>query len=79
MTEPVVPKFQWGQRVQALLDLFNDGSFPDFPAEELLVKQGDAGEIVNVGTHVDSNTPVYMVEFAPGRVVGCMEQEITPV
>jgi nitrogen fixation protein NifZ len=76
VTEPVVPKFQWGQRVQALLDLYNDGSFPESEPEALLVKLGDAGEIVQVGTHTESNTVVYMVEFGASRVVGCLEQEI---
>ncbi len=80
MTEPVVPRFQWGQRVQALLDLHNDGSYPECPPDELLVRSGDTGEIVNVGTHTDSNTAVYMVEFGVksgvNRVVGCLEQEI---
>ena len=34
MIEPRIPKYQWGQRVKALIDLFNDGSFPNTPAEE---------------------------------------------
>ena len=25
------PKYQWGQRVRANTDLFNDGSYPDKP------------------------------------------------
>jgi len=70
------PKFQWGQRVRASVDLLNDGSFPDRPEGALLAKTGDAGEIVNVGTHVETNQPVYLVEFAPDRVVGCFEGEI---
>ena len=76
MMEPVSPKFQWGQRVQALLDLYNDGSFPECPPEALLVQEGDSGEVVQVGTHTESNTPVYLVEFGPNRVVGCLEGEI---
>jgi nitrogen fixation protein NifZ len=48
MNIPASPKFQWGQRVSATGDLFNDGSFPDQPADALLVKAGDAGEIVQV-------------------------------
>ena len=51
MIEPEAPKFQWGQHVSAASDLFNDGSFPDQPADALLVKAGDRGEIVQVGTH----------------------------
>lgn len=79
MIEPAAPKYQWGQRVQAAVDLFNDGSFPDEPAESLLARTGDAGEIVQVGTHVETNTPVYLVEFASNRVVGCLEDEIAPL
>lgn len=79
MTEPAVPKFQWGQRVRATLDLYNDGTFPECPAEALLVRSGDAGEIVQVGTHVETNTPVYLVEFGERRVVGCLEGEIDSV
>jgi nitrogen fixation protein NifZ len=74
--EPASPKFQWGQRVRACLDLYNDGSFPDWPPEALLARSGDVGEIVQVGTHTDSRTSVYLVEFAEHRMVGCLEQEI---
>ena len=71
-------KFDWGQRVRATIDLFNDGSYPDQPADALLVRAGDAGEIVQVGAHVETETPVYLVEFAEHRVVGCLEDEIAP-
>lgn len=76
MTPAREPIFQWGQRVRAIADLFNDGSFPDHEPDARLVAVGDVGEIVQVGTHVDSNTPVYLVEFGPRRVVGCWEEEI---
>lgn len=76
MMEPAEPKFQWGQRVRASMDLLNDGSFPEQPADALLAGSGEVGEIVQVGTHVESNTPVYLVEFGPNRVVGCLESEI---
>jgi nitrogen fixation protein NifZ len=77
MKEAVTPRFAWGQRVQCAVDLFNDGSYPDQPADALLVKEGEAGEIVQVGQHVDSGTVVYMVEFPSNRVVGCTEPELT--
>ncbi|MCG6204779.1 nitrogen fixation protein NifZ [Rhodopseudomonas sp. HC1] len=70
------PKYQWGQPVRAQVDLFNDGSFPDQPEEALLVKSGDTGEIVRIGLHEESNQPVYLVEFAEHRVIGCLEHEI---
>lgn len=75
MFEPREPKYQWGQRVCAQLDLVNDGSYPEQPAETLLVARGDVGEIVQIGHHVEANLPVYMVDFS-GRVVGCLEEEI---
>ncbi len=79
MFEPRMPKYQWGQRVRAEIDLHNDGSFPDAPAEALLVKVGDIGEIVQVGTHTEANMPVYLVEFGERLVVGCLEEEIVPL
>lgn len=79
MIEPATPKYQWGQKVRALVDLVNDGSYPDQPEDALLAAEGDPGEIVQVGLHTESNTPVYMVEFATNRVVGCLEEEITPL
>ena len=44
--------------------------------EALLVERGTKGEVTQVGMHVDTNTPVYLVEFAGGCVVGCLEGEI---
>jgi nitrogen fixation protein NifZ len=79
MIEPRYPKFQWGQRVRTLIDLVNDGTFPDAPDEALLVPLGQTGEIVQVGTHTDSNTPIYLVEFTEKLVIGCLEEEILPV
>lgn len=83
------PKFQWGQRVTALIDLFNDGSYPEVPVDALLVAEGTAGEVVQIGHHEEANLPVYMVEFGvldgevlPGArpcVVGVMEEEIAPL
>jgi len=76
MNMPRMPRFDCGQPVVAGVDLFNDGSYPDLAAEELLVGTGTAGEVVQVGLHEESNTPVYMVEFTGGKVVGCLEQEL---
>jgi nitrogen fixation protein NifZ len=78
MIEPRLPKYQWGQRVKATIDLHNDGSFPDASAEELLVSVGAAGEIVQVGRLGEENLPIYLVEFGARLVVGCLEEEISP-
>jgi nitrogen fixation protein NifZ len=59
--------------------LFNDGSFPNRPDKDLLVSVGDLGEIVQVGQHTEANLPVYLVEFGDKLVVGCLEEEISPL
>lgn len=79
MIDPRTPKYQWGQRVAAGDDMYNDGTFPERGPDALLVGKGAHGEIVQVGTHEESQTPVYLVEFGEGFVVGCLEEEITPV
>lgn len=72
------PKFQWGQPVIAAIDLVNDGSYPGVELDGLLIESGTRGEIVQTGMHEESNTPVYLVEFPGGKVVGCLEPEIAP-
>ena len=79
MIDPAVPKFQWGQQVRASVDLINDGSYPECPEQALLAANGAVGEIVQVGMHVESNVPIYLVEFSPDRVIGCFEHEISPI
>jgi len=79
VSDPEAAKFRWGYRVRAMVDLFNDGTFPGLPQDALLARAGDAGEVVQVGTHVESKQSVYLVEFAEDRVVGCLEDEIAPL
>ena len=69
-------KYGWGQRVVACTDLFNDGSYPEHAMHALLVERGTSGEVVQAGMHVETETPVYMVEFGGEVVVGCFEEEI---
>jgi nitrogen fixation protein NifZ len=76
MIEPRAAIYQWGQKVYAEADLFNDGSYPDHPADALLVAAGTEGEIVQVGYHEEANLPIYLVEFPGGYVIGCFEEEI---
>ena len=77
MNAPSVAKYEWGQRVAASVDLYNDGSFPQMPEAALLVRAGEVGQIVQVGTQTELNVPIYLVEFDEHRVVGCFEAEIT--
>ena len=73
--EPRAPAYAWGQRVVALDDLVNDGSYPERPADALLAARGSVGEVVNIGHAPDLNEPVYLVQF-DGSVVGCLEIEL---
>lgn len=73
------PKFDWGQRVRAAIDLVNDGSYPDKPVDALLAPVGTVGEIVNVGRHTETEIFVYLVEFSEKLVIGCLEEEIEHV
>lgn len=75
--EPREPAYAWGQRVIALDDLVNDGSYPDRPVDDLLAARGSVGEVVNIGHAPDLNEPVYLVQFE-GCVVGCLEIELVP-
>ncbi|MEN9891260.1 MAG: putative NifZ protein [Pseudomonadota bacterium] len=68
-------KYQWGQEVLAVVDLYNDGSLPDVPEDQLVVVRGGPGEIVQVGHHTEANIPLYMVDFGV-CVLGCLEEEI---
>jgi len=79
MSGSATAKFQWGQPVRAVADLFNDGTYPHWPEDALLVLGGDRVEVVQIGAHVESNTTVYLVEFSENRVVGCLEDEIAPI
>lgn len=75
--EPRTPVYAWGQRVIALDDLHNDGSYPERPQDALLAARGTVGEIVNMGYAADLNEPVYLVQF-DGCVLGCLEIELAP-
>ena len=79
MSTDILPQFDWGQRVRAIENLFNDGSHPEHPANALLVRKGEAGEVVQVGKHVESGAVVYMVEFALNQIIGCFEPELMPL
>lgn len=70
------PIYEWGQQVKAVVDLVNDGSHPNAAPDAVLAAAGTMGEIVNIGHHADSNTPVYLVEFDGQVVVGCLEEEL---
>lgn len=79
MNGPREPKFRWGQPIAAARDLYNDGSYPHGPPDALLARSGDRGEIVQIGAHTETDTPVYLVDFDGRRAVGCFEEEIVAI
>jgi nitrogen fixation protein NifZ len=76
MIEPRIPVYRRGQRVATQTDLYNDGTFPERGPEELLQPAGTVGEIVQIGVHEETATPVYLVQFPDGSVIGCFEEEL---
>jgi nitrogen fixation protein NifZ len=79
MMSPREPKYRWGQRIAATCDLYNDGSYPHEPADALLARSGARGEIVQVGAHTETDTPIYLVDFESRRAIGCFEEEIVAI
>ncbi len=75
LPDPQAARFQWGQAVLAATDLYNDGSLPGAEDDALLVAEGGPGEVVQVGLHEETRTPVYMVDFGVA-VLGCLEDEL---
>ena len=73
---PREPLYGWGERVSAVEDLHNDGSHPHVPPNALLIPAGTPGMVVRVGHAPDTNSPVYLVEFPGGVLVGCLEEEL---
>jgi nitrogen fixation protein NifZ len=77
MTAPIrTGRSRRRRRAQAVAHSTKDASYPERPIEALLVREGDAGEVVQVGRHSDTDTPVYLVEFGERLVVGCFEEEL---
>ena len=74
MIDQRVPKFEWGQTVTAVEDLYNDGSHPEAPEDALLVVAGGPGEIVQVGHHAEAEVR----EAATERLVA-LQNEGEPV
>lgn len=72
------PAFDLGDLVVATRALRNDGTYPDpgIGVGTVLVPAGTPGEVLNVGLYLQEHI-VYAVAFGNGRVVGCLERELT--
>jgi len=70
------PRFEYGEKVRARLTVRNDGTFPGKDIGELLVKKGEIGYVVSIGTFLQQFY-IYGVEFlSSGRRVGMKGKEL---
>ena len=70
------PRFDWGLRVLAGDDIFNDGTFTGAEVGEVIVKKGDVGFIISIGTYLQQFY-IYGVDFYErGHLVGMKGREL---
>ena len=73
------PLFELGQKVRALRDVRNDGTFPGYAVGDRLIQQGDVGYVNSIGSFVQQFY-IYGVDFIErGRVVGMRAKELERV
>lgn len=73
------PFFDYGQKVRARRMVRNDGTFAGKDIGEILVKKGEEGYVVSIGTFLQQFY-IYGVEFiASGNRVGMKRKELEPV
>jgi nitrogen fixation protein NifZ len=73
------PKYELEQKVRVRKMIRNDGTFPGKEIGENLVKKGDEGYVVSIGTYLQAYY-IYAVHFLDRNViVGCRAKELEPV
>ena len=73
------PSYDYGDRVRSRRMIRNDGTFPGKDIGELLVKRGDEGYVVSIGTFLQQFY-IYGVDFpARGYRVGMKRKELEAV
>lgn len=73
------PEFDYGEKVRSRRSVRNDGTFPGKEIGEILVKKGDEGYVVSIGTFLQQFY-IYGVDFpAHGYRVGMKRRELEPV
>ena len=72
-------RYAIGDRVRAVRPLRQDGTFPDprVPVGHVLVEEATTGQVVDIGVYLNEHL-VYAVAFDSGRLVGCLERELSP-
>ena len=73
------PAFAYGEKVRSRRVVRNDGTYPGKDIGELLVKKGEEGFVVNIGTFLQQFY-IYGVEFTgSGHRVGMKRRELEPL
>ena len=72
------PAFAYGEKVRSRRTVRNDGTYPGKDIGDVLVKKGEEGYVVNIGTFLQQFY-IYGVEFtATGHKVGMKRKELEP-
>lgn len=72
------PFYDYGDKVRARRTIRNDGTFAGKDIGEILVKKGEEGYVVSIGTFLQQFY-IYGVEFvASGHRVGMKRKELDP-
>ena len=70
------PAFSYGEKVRSRRTIKNDGTFPGRDIGDILVKKGDEGYVVSIGTFLQQFY-IYGVEFiGSGHRVGMKRREL---
>lgn len=70
------PRFGYGQKVRSRKSIRNDGTFPGKEIGEILVKKGEEGYVVSIGTFLQQFY-IYGVDFYQrGYRVGMKAKEL---
>ena len=70
------PHFEFGEKVKSRRNIRNDGTFPGREVGDILVRKGDEGYVVSIGTFLQQFY-IYGVEFvAHGYKVGMRRKEL---
>jgi len=73
------PVFSFGQKLRANRTIRNDGTYPGKEIGDVLVKKGEVGYVVSIGTFLQQFY-IYGVEFLDsGHRVGMKRKELEPV
>ncbi|RXH42231.1 nitrogen fixation protein NifZ [Bradyrhizobium zhanjiangense] len=73
------PVFSFGQKLRANRTIRNDGTYPGKEIGDVLVKKGEVGYVVSIGTFLQQFY-IYGVEFLEsGYRVGMKRKELEPM